>query len=77
MVELFRENSDVTESTVSKWCLAPEFLAAGGELLMFRCCAVGSVLIEVPVLCRNLSFPKKKPLYSAQALHIASAHVGR
>lgn len=47
------------------------FLLLEEELLMPRCCAVGSVLAELPVLCKNLSLPKKRPLFSAQVLHTA------
>lgn len=42
---------------------------------MLRCCGVESVLAELPVLCRNLSLPKKPPLFSAQALHTAGGQV--
>lgn len=39
------------------------FLLLEEELLMPRCCAVGSVLAELPVLCKNLSLPKKDPSF--------------
>lgn len=35
------------------------FLLLEEELLMPRCCTVGSVMEELPVLCKNLSLPKK------------------
>lgn len=41
MVEMFRENAEITGSTVRKWCLASEFPAAGGgvadaQMLYYR-----------------------------------------
>lgn len=42
---------------------------------MARCCAVRSVLTELLVLCRNL--PKKRHLFSTQALHAPGMWAGR
>lgn len=51
------------------------FLLLVEELLMPGCCAVGSVLAELPVLCRELCLPKKRPLFAAQGLHTACGQV--
>lgn len=72
MVEIFRENAG---STVRKWCLTPEFPAAEGGVAdaQMLCCRICPA--ELLVLCRNLSLPRKRPLFSAQALLTACRQV--